>query len=538
MSASAVEPVPQQLGEFTIEGELGRGGSGVVYAARWQDRAIALKVLRPDEAATPKERERFLGEARLLARVEHPGVVRVFGSGLLPDGRPYLAMERLTGAALAERLLMGRMAVGQALAIFDQLTAAVAALHGAGIVHRDIKPENIMLVDRGQRAVLLDFGIARGVDDAASTTTQLGMQRGTPAYMAPERFFGARATIGSDVYETAVVLYVMLTGHLPWRDPRNPQDRLEPRPPSALGVELPVGLERELMRALAPRPEGRPASIDELALAVRRHAWDGDTVRSAPATDPRVGAAAAAAPASTLRVRRPVVIGGVALGGAAIVVAALVVALGGKGRGSAAVVAGPADAGVVVVLPGGEAAVDAAPQGPGPEVIAVVELGEAVDAGARRAARGAGGGSSARSGSGAGAGTGAGTGSGAGTGAGSASGTGAGSASGAGAAAGAGAGSGAYDPAMPTCAKLFGLYCTDEFKATEGSMAGALCTGMQKTLADFRALPEEARRSQEKFCVDNYATMSGAVRERLRMWKAGLGPGQGGVPSGGDAGAP
>ncbi|MBZ0233584.1 MAG: serine/threonine protein kinase, partial [Deltaproteobacteria bacterium] len=308
MTAAAAEELPGELGEFAIERELGRGGSGVVYAATWHGRSIALKVLRPDEAATPKERDRFLGEARILARVQHPGVVRVHASGVLPDGRPYLAMERLSGGALAERLLMGRMAVGQALGLFEQLASAVAALHAAGIVHRDIKPENIMLVDGGHRAVLLDFGIARGVDDAASTTTQMGLQRGTPAYMAPERFFGARATIGSDVYETAVVLFVMLTGHLPWRDPRSPQDRLEPRTPSALGVELPAGLERELMRALAPKPEGRPASIEELASAVRMHAWEGDTVRAhQPPTHPT---AAAAVGATTQRVRRPIVVGG------------------------------------------------------------------------------------------------------------------------------------------------------------------------------------------------------------------------------------
>ena len=479
MSATAVEELPHQLGEFAIESELGRGGSGVVYAARWEGRVLALKVLRPDEAPTPKERDRFLGEARLLAKVQHSGVVRVFTSGLLPDGRPYLGMERLVGASLAERLLMGRMTVGQALAIFEQVATAVAALHAAGIVHRDIKPENIMLVDGGQRAVLLDFGIARGVDDAASTTTQLGLQRGTPAYMAPERFFGARASIGSDVYETAVVLFVMLTGHLPWRDPKSPHDRLEPRPPSALGVELPVGLERELMGALAPKPEGRPASIDELATAIRRHAWEGDTVRAhVPATHP--GAAPLAA---TTQLRRPLVLGGAALAIAAIA-AIVVVALGGRGGAAQALTptdAPPADAATIVVIeqPVDASATDAMPSPSGTR-----------------------GGRVRNSGSGS------------------------------------GAGSGPLSPSMPTCERLYGLYCTDEYKATEGGMAGALCTGMQKVMADFRKLPEDARRDQEKFCVDNYATMSGAVSERLRQWKAGLGPGQRGVPPPPAAGTP
>ncbi len=502
----AAEELPHELGEFAIEGELGRGGSGVVYAARWQGQPMALKVLRPDEAATPKERDRFLGEARLLAKVQHSGVVRVFTSGLLPDGRPYLGMERLTGAALAERLLMGRLPVGQALALFEQIATAVSALHAAGIDHRDIKPENIMLVDGGHRAVLLDFGIARGVDDAASTTTQMGLQRGTPAYMAPERFFGARATIGSDVYETAVVLFVMLTGHLPWRDPRSPHDRLEPRTPSSLGVDLPAGLEREIMRALAPKPEGRPASIAELASAVREHAWEGDTVRAhSPATHP----GAASVSVTTTRVRKPLVIGGVVLAVGGVLAAVLVVMLGGRGTAAVAGSSAPADAAPVLLVV--EAVVDAGADA-GADVDAAAAAATGPDGARGRRVRGSGSGSgSAAIGSGTGAGTGTGA-----------------------------AGAGAYDPDMPTCHKLFGLYCTDDFKATEGAMAGALCTGMQKVMVDFHKLPADARRDQEKYCVDNYRTMSGAVAERLRLWKAGLGPGQRGVPpvADADAGAP
>jgi hypothetical protein len=83
---------------------------------------------------------------------------------------------------------------------------------------------------------------------------------------------------------------------------------------------------------------------------------------------------------------------------------------------------------------------------------------------------------------------------------------------------------------MPTCEKLFGYYCTDDFKGTEGNMAGALCDGMKKTMKSFHAMPEDARRDQEKYCQDNYKVMYGAAAERVRQWKAGLGPGQNGVP--------
>lgn len=104
---------------------------------------------------------------------------------------------------VAQRLASGTLSRERALDLFDQLATAVQVMHVSGLIHRDLKPENVMLVDGGKRAVLLDFGIAKAADAPPSTTTQAGLQRGTPAYMAPERFFGARATKCSDLYELA-----------------------------------------------------------------------------------------------------------------------------------------------------------------------------------------------------------------------------------------------------------------------------------------------------------------------------------------------
>ncbi len=262
--AAAPPGVPDNLGPFQILGMLGEGGSGVVYAARWGHREIALKVLHPTLIATDRERTRFFSEAKLLSEVTHPSVVKVLNVGALPDGRPYLAMEKLEGETLAARLARGPLAVDVALALFDQVAGAVAALHGGGLIHRDLKPENVMLTGGGDFAVLLDFGIAKELDAPASTVTQDGGVRGTPAYMAPERFFGQPANPRTDIYELGVLLYAMVTGALPWADHADPTARLNPRRPSDIGVTLPGRLEAELLVAISTRPESRPATVAEL----------------------------------------------------------------------------------------------------------------------------------------------------------------------------------------------------------------------------------------------------------------------------------
>ncbi len=262
--------MPDRLGAFAILGVLGRGGSGIVYAAESNGQRVALKVLRDDLLATERDRERFLNEAALLQTIEHAHVVKIVGTGTLPDGRPFLAMELLDGETLAVRVARGPLALGEALALFAQLADAVATLHDRKLVHRDIKPENVV-VETG-RAVLLDFGIAKPESAAASTITQDGAVRGTPAYMAPERFFGAPATVASDVYELAVTLYVMVTARLPWDSAADPAARLNPPRPSELGFPLPAAVETAIAAALSSRAETRPASARELAKRVREAA--------------------------------------------------------------------------------------------------------------------------------------------------------------------------------------------------------------------------------------------------------------------------
>jgi predicted Ser/Thr protein kinase len=259
------------LGDFRIHGVLGAGGSGTVYDASWGPRRVALKVLHAALSGTGpfthRERTQFLAEAQRLQQIGHPSVVKVLAVGELPDGRPYLAMERLDGETLAAVISRGALSLELAFGVFGELCGAVAALHDQGLVHRDLKPENIYIVNQ-RHAVLLDFGIAKDLAAPASTTTQEGNVRGTPAYMAPERFFGQPAGLATDIYELALVLYAMLAGRLPWLDAADPDARLSPVPLTEV-AEVPEALDIEIRRALSTRAQNRPASADALLSAVR-----------------------------------------------------------------------------------------------------------------------------------------------------------------------------------------------------------------------------------------------------------------------------
>ncbi|WP_439625099.1 protein kinase domain-containing protein [Gemmata sp.] len=201
---------------YEIEGELGRGGMGVVYKARQVglNRVVALKMVIAGPYADPVTRARFLLEAESVAALEHPHVVRVFAFGE-HNGLPYLSMEFLPGGTLASRLKQnGPLAARQAAGVVAKLAAAVAHAHSHGIVHRDIKPGNILLSADGEPR-LADFGLAKV---GRSDLTGSGAILGTPAYMSPEQAAGKVREVGtpSDVYAVGAVLYDLLTGRPPF----------------------------------------------------------------------------------------------------------------------------------------------------------------------------------------------------------------------------------------------------------------------------------------------------------------------------------
>ncbi len=242
--------------DYRVEARLGAGGMGEVFRATdvRLDRAVAVKVLRP-EAATAVAVERFLREARLLARLSHPHIVPVHHAGEA-QGLYYFVMELQAGETLAGRLERGPLPADESLAVARQLLAALAAAHGAEVVHRDVKPSNVFLGPGGAR--LGDFGIAH--DDSDPGLTRTGDAMGTVAYMAPEQHAGRTATVQSDLYAVGAVLYECLTGRR-WVEARGDWSR------------VPARVAPVLRRALEHEPDARwpdaRAFAAALAAAVR-----------------------------------------------------------------------------------------------------------------------------------------------------------------------------------------------------------------------------------------------------------------------------
>lgn len=262
---------PDDVGEESIEGfellrELGSGGQGLVYLARDKalDRLVALKILGSAHVGakpqpwTERMRKRFEREAVLASRLQHPGICPVYSMGTHRD-RPYLVMPFLTGRTLQEALRDGPLPVERATLIVEDAARALHAAHEAGIVHRDVKSSNLFLTDDG-RVVLLDFGIARDVDDDEQLT-MTGDVLGTLPFLSPEQVLGKTVDRRSDVYSLAVVLYEALTARLPFDAPTQRglmnaivhEDAVDPRRlnrsvPNDLGIVLDMGLEKDVTR--------------------------------------------------------------------------------------------------------------------------------------------------------------------------------------------------------------------------------------------------------------------------------------------------
>ncbi|HYO99448.1 MAG TPA: serine/threonine-protein kinase, partial [Pyrinomonadaceae bacterium] len=209
---------------FRIECEIGRGGMGTVYLATHLglERPVAIKVLKAEFAADPEVAERFMREARTMARLRHKRAAMIFDAGSLPDGRPFIVMEHVEGATLADALAReGRFSAERAVRIACEICDVLAEAHALGIVHRDLKPSNIMLNERG--VSVLDFGIAKVLTASADVTkthatTESGLIIGTPRYMSPEQCLGQPVGPASDLYSVGVIVYEMLTGQPPFTD--------------------------------------------------------------------------------------------------------------------------------------------------------------------------------------------------------------------------------------------------------------------------------------------------------------------------------
>ncbi|MDC3958980.1 protein kinase domain-containing protein [Polyangium jinanense] len=260
-------------GRFVVEALVGSGGMGSVFRARdlQEGGPAAIKVVHARE---PRAIARFDVEARLLAELDHPGIVRYLTHGFTAAGEPFLAMEWLDGEDLAARLSRGRLGIEESVVLVLSVAEALSKAHARGVVHRDIKPSNLFLVDGAlDRVKVLDFGIAR-LGPMSSRLTEPGVILGTPGYMAPEQARGAaEASARADVFALGAVLFECLTGQPAFMGQHAmavlAKVLLEDPPPlRALRREVPVMLEAIVTCMLAKDPADRLADAAEVAEAL------------------------------------------------------------------------------------------------------------------------------------------------------------------------------------------------------------------------------------------------------------------------------
>ncbi len=309
-SAATDDPmIGSTIGSYNIEGLLGKGGMGVVYAARQTEpleREVALKLIRRG-MASGEAVARFDSERRVLARMAHQHIANVYDAGSTADGRPWVVMERVGGRPITETADTNRLTPRQRLELMRTVCLAVHHAHQRGVIHRDLKPNNIMVaeVDGDLLPKVIDFGIAKAVDpegmESGRPTVQ-GRLIGTPEYMSPEQLLGHPVDTRSDVYALGVVMYELLTGSLPFddtrlqragsagfetsittRDPKAPSTQVSDGDPSsgeiarARGTDV-IGLRRELrgdldwivLKAMATDADRRYGSASELADDISR----------------------------------------------------------------------------------------------------------------------------------------------------------------------------------------------------------------------------------------------------------------------------
>jgi eukaryotic-like serine/threonine-protein kinase len=276
--------VGTKLGRYEIRSQLGVGGMGKVYLAQDTrlDRKVALKILPDEVAADPDRMKRFVQEAKATSGLNHPNIITIYEIDQT-DSTPFIATEFIEGSTLRERMRVQPLPIAEVLNVAVQIAGALAAAHANGIVHRDIKPENIIVRSDGI-AKVLDFGLAKltgqgspePVDSNAPTRdhfkTDSGVVMGTAIYMSPEQARGHQVDARTDMFSLGVVIYELLTGHLPFEGSGIYEimaailsDRESP-PLSRYSREVPAELERMVSKALRKNRDERYQTIKDLLL--------------------------------------------------------------------------------------------------------------------------------------------------------------------------------------------------------------------------------------------------------------------------------
>jgi serine/threonine protein kinase len=258
---------------YRVHGILGESSMSIVYSATQLalNRTVALKVLIPDLSSDPSFRERFRREGRLQATLDHPHIVPVYQAGESEHGL-FLAMRLVRGPTLKDLILSRELDAGRSLRLLEQVAEALDAAHEVGLIHRDVKPQNI-LVGARDHAFLADFGLTR--DAAESRLTESGQFIGTIDYVAPEQIQGGDATILSDVYALAGVLFECLTGVVPYPKPNEPAvlyAHMSEPPPEVTSrrPDLPAAFDAVIAAGMATDPSARYPSASRLVEEARR----------------------------------------------------------------------------------------------------------------------------------------------------------------------------------------------------------------------------------------------------------------------------